>query len=197
MMTASPRTPCIGPPFFFKASPAGSAETPFPSECPQKTGYSRSGTVCSKASGGGAPRWGRNRDGMRAETPGRRSAFSGSGLCLFGSEAGLLSNKKRHFPQEEHAVSVDFFPSPLQRLGGRRRVPRDGIGRENRGTAPPSSERFPLPSPIQASYSSGGSSLSCLLEKTGPSRQTSLPPMLQRPQMPMPHFMRFSSVVYI
>jgi len=45
------------------------------------------------------------------------------------------------------------------------------------------------------SYSSSGSSLSSASENTGPSTHTYLGPTLQRPQMPMPHFMRFSRVV--
>ena len=44
-------------------------------------------------------------------------------------------------------------------------------------------------------YNSSGSSFSSASEKTGPSTHTYLGPTLQRPQMPMPHFMRFSSVV--
>ncbi len=43
--------------------------------------------------------------------------------------------------------------------------------------------------------SSSGNSLSSASENTGPSTHTYLGPTLQRPQMPMPHFMRFSSVV--
>ena len=53
-----------------------------------------------------------------------------------------------------------------------------------------------VPSPIHLIILQlGREFLELLVEKTGPSTQTSLPPMLQRPQMPMPHFMRFSSVV--
>ena len=44
-------------------------------------------------------------------------------------------------------------------------------------------------------YSSSGNSPSSASENTGPSTHTYFGPTLQRPQMPMPHFMRFSSVV--
>jgi hypothetical protein len=45
--------------------------------------------------------------------------------------------------------------------------------------------------------SSGSISCSWALENTGPSTQTYLPPMLHRPQIPIPHFMRLSRVVMI
>jgi hypothetical protein len=44
-------------------------------------------------------------------------------------------------------------------------------------------------------YSSSGNSFSSASENTGPSTHTYFGPTLQRPQMPMPHFMRFSRVV--
>ena len=44
-------------------------------------------------------------------------------------------------------------------------------------------------------YISSGNSRSSAMEKTGPSTQTYRGPMLQRPQMPMPHFILFSRVV--
>ena len=44
-------------------------------------------------------------------------------------------------------------------------------------------------------YSGGSSSISSQ-RNTGPSLQTYLEPMLQRPHLPTPHFMRSSSVVY-
>jgi hypothetical protein len=40
---------------------------------------------------------------------------------------------------------------------------------------------------------SGGSCLSCARENTGPSLQTNLSPMLHRPHIPIPHFIRISS----
>ena len=42
---------------------------------------------------------------------------------------------------------------------------------------------------------SGGSCFIWAAVKTGPSLQTYTGPMLQRPHLPSPHFMRFSSVV--
>ena len=44
-------------------------------------------------------------------------------------------------------------------------------------------------------YSSSGNSFNSASENTGPSTHTYFGPTLQRPQMPMPHFMRFSRVV--
>jgi hypothetical protein len=66
--------------------------------------------------------------------------------------------------------------------------------------APWTSARVPVPGPYRPSrprraYNSSGNPFNSASENTGPSTQTYLGPMLQRPQMPMPHFMRFSSVV--
>ena len=52
------------------------------------------------------------------------------------------------------------------------------------GRMPASHQRSPL-----------GRWLSCSAVKTGPSLQTYIGPTLQRPHLPTPHFMRFSSVV--
>jgi len=56
------------------------------------------------------------------------------------------------------------------------------IGDLQRSSAPPA-------------YNSSGSSFNSASENTGPSTHTYFGPTLQRPQMPMPHFMRFSRVV--
>ena len=44
-------------------------------------------------------------------------------------------------------------------------------------------------------YSSSGNSFSSASENTGPSTHTYFGPTLHLPQIPIPHFMRFSSVV--
>ncbi len=61
----------------------------------------------------------------------------------------------------------------------------------NVSTRAPAPRRACLAEP----YSSSGSSFSSASENTGPSTHTYLGPTLQRPQIPMPHFMRFSRVV--
>ena len=44
-------------------------------------------------------------------------------------------------------------------------------------------------------YNSSGNPFNSAMENTGPSTQTYLGPTLHRPQIPIPHFMRFSRVV--
>ena len=90
--------------------------------------------------------------------------------------------------------------------------PRNGMARQRgRLSAPPKETIILAQSPdgrrqrpgartkrrvcLAAPYSSSGSSFSSASENTGPSTHTYFGPTLQRPQMPMPHFMRFSRVV--
>ncbi len=94
-------------------------------------------------------------------------------------------------------------PPPLTtiRRGGAFRCPKGNDAffpqapTVNVGARAPAPRRVYVTGPYLPPYNSSGSSLSSASENTGPSTHTYLGPTLERPQMPMPHFMRFSSVV--
>jgi hypothetical protein len=97
---------------------------------------------------------------------------------------------------EEH-IHVLRLSKTFESEGAPSSAPKDSFILDPK--APRSSSRPATATPrrvgLAPDYNSSGNSRSSANENTGPSTHTYFGPTLQRPQMPMPHFMRFSSVV--
>jgi hypothetical protein len=150
--------------------------------------------VASRPAGGSSPRARRARSPPSCPSPGTR------GRMLLPS-TGDAGAGRAHGVRAPRRVRLS--------MGGHylRRHPRLWCSGLSRRRAEPAIILNPKPVPLEPvtrsrgrggrprGYSSSGRSRNSAMENTGPSTQTYLGPTLQRPQMPMPHFMRFSSVV--